>query len=137
VGYSLPDQTEYVCILYNNFVTGKDDKAVISVPGDTGIGSVTDKGRSDVSSPIRSIKMYSYAQCTMQERSVCCRDVPCLAHLELGSGPLHTKHQTPSLSAWGNRDSVYQQPSRRMDLDSGVEIRKQPDTDPVISDNVC
>jgi hypothetical protein len=80
--------------------------------------------------------MYSYAQCTMQERSVCCRDVPCLAHMELGSGPLHPEHLPPSLSAWGNGDSVYWQPSRRMDLDSGVEIRSQPNTDPVIPDNV-
>jgi hypothetical protein len=44
--------------------------------------------------------MYSYAQCTMQERSVCCRDVPCLAHMEQGPGPLHPQHLPPSLSAW-------------------------------------
>ncbi len=99
--------------------------------------SVSDRERPDVSGPIRSIKMYSYAQCTMQERSVCCRDVPCLAHMELGSGPFHPEHLPPSLSAWGNGDSVYWQPSRRMDLDSGVEIRSQPNTDPVILDNVC
>ncbi len=92
--------------------------------------------------------MYSHAQCTMQERSVCCRDVPFLAHMELGSGPLHPEHLPPSLSAWGNgdsvywqpsrriEDSVYWQPSRRMDLDSRVEIRNQPNTDPVILDNV-
>jgi hypothetical protein len=60
--------------------------------------------------PIRSIKMYSHAQCTMQERSVCCRVVPCLAHMELGSGPLLPEHLPPSLSAWGNGDSVYWQP---------------------------
>jgi hypothetical protein len=42
----------------------------------------------------------------------------------------------PSLSAWDNGDSVYWQPSRRMDLDSGMEIRSQPNTDPVIVDNV-
>ncbi len=58
--------------------------------------------------------MYSHAQCTMQERSVCCRDVPCLSHMELGSGPLHSEHLPPFLSAWGNGDSVYWQPSRRM-----------------------
>jgi hypothetical protein len=46
-------------------------------------------------------------------------------------------HLPPSLSAWGNRDSVYWQPSRRMDLDSGVEFRSQPNTDPMIHDNVC
>jgi hypothetical protein len=72
----------------------------------------------------------------MQERSVCCRDVPCLAHMELGSGPLHPEHLPPSSSTWGNGDSVYWQPSRRMDLDSGVEICNQPNTDPVIPDNV-
>ncbi len=31
--------------------------------------------------------MYSYAQCTVQERLVCGGDVPCLAHMEQGSGP--------------------------------------------------
>jgi hypothetical protein len=97
---------------------------------------VSDVERPDVSGPIRSIKMYSHAQCTMQERSMCCRDVPCLAHVDLGSGPLHPEHLPPSLSAWGNGDSVYLQPSRRMDLDSGVEICSQPNTDPVILDNV-
>jgi hypothetical protein len=80
--------------------------------------------------------MYSYAQCTVQERLVCCGDVPCLAHMEQGSGPLHSEHLPPSPSAWGNRDSVYWQPSRRMYLDGGVEIRSQPYTDPVIPDNV-
>ena len=99
--------------------------------------TVSDGESPDVSGPIQSIKMYSHAQCTMQKRSVCCRDVPCLAHVELGSGPLHPEHLPPSLSAWGNGDSVYWQPSRRMDLDSGVEIRSQPNTDPVILDNVC
>jgi hypothetical protein len=67
---------------------------------------------------------------------VCCGDVPCLAHIEQGSGPLNSEHLPPSPSAWGNGDSVYWQPSRRMDLDSGVEIRSQPYTDPVIPDNV-
>ncbi len=42
---------------------------------------------------------HSYAQCTMQERSVCCRDVPCLAHMVQGPGPLHPEHLPPSLSA--------------------------------------
>jgi hypothetical protein len=54
----------------------------------------------------------------------------------VGSGPLHPEHLPPSLSAWGNGDSVYWQPSRRMGLDSGAEIRSQPNTDPVIPDNV-
>jgi hypothetical protein len=65
------------------------------------------------------------------------KDVPCLAHMEQGSGPLYPEHLPPSLSAWGNEDSVYWQTSRRMDLDSGVEIPSQPNTDPVIVDNVC
>jgi hypothetical protein len=56
--------------------------------------------------------------------------------MELGSGPLHPEHLPPFLPAWGNGDSVYWQLSRRMDLDSGVEIRSQPNTDPVIMDNV-
>ncbi len=51
--------------------------------------------RSSVSGSIRSIKMYSCAQCAMQEKSVCCRDVPCLAHMEQGPGPLHLKHLPP------------------------------------------
>jgi hypothetical protein len=33
-------------------------------------------------------------------------------------------------------DSVYWQPSRRMDLDSEVEIRSQPNTNPMLLDNV-
>jgi hypothetical protein len=36
----------------------------------------------------------------MQERVVCCRDVPCLAHMEQGPDPLHPEHLPPSLSAW-------------------------------------
>ncbi len=39
--------------------------------------------------------MYSYVQCTMQGRSMCCRDVPCLAHIERGSSPLHPEHLPP------------------------------------------
>jgi hypothetical protein len=50
--------------------------------------------------------------------------------MELGSGPLHPEHLPPSLSSWITADSVYWQPSRRMDLDSGVEIHSQPNTDP-------
>jgi hypothetical protein len=61
----------------------------------TAIISVIDRKRPDVSGPIQSIKMYSYVQCTMQGRSVCCGDVPCLAHMELGSVPLHPEHLPP------------------------------------------
>jgi hypothetical protein len=57
--------------------------------------------------------------------------------MEQGSGPLHPEHLTPSLSACGSGDSVYWQPSRMMDLDSEVEIRSQPNTNPVLLDNVC
>ncbi len=48
--------------------------------------------KSDVSGSVRSTKMNSCAQCAMQERSVCCRDVPYLAHIEQGPGPLHPEH---------------------------------------------
>jgi hypothetical protein len=98
---------------------------------------VSDSERPEISGSIRSIKMYSYAQSTVQERLVCSGDVPCLAQEEQGSGPLHPDYLTPSLSAWDSGDSVYWQPSRRMDLDSEVEIRSQPNTNPVLLDNVC
>jgi hypothetical protein len=61
---------------------------------------VSDRKRSGVSGSIRSIKMYSCAQCSMQEKSACCRYVPCLVHMEQGPGPLHPEHLPPSLSAW-------------------------------------
>jgi hypothetical protein len=57
--------------------------------------------------------------------------------MEQGSGPLHPEHLHPSPFAWGSGDSVYWQPSRRMDLDSEVEIHSQPNTNPVLLDNVC
>jgi hypothetical protein len=44
-------------------------------------------GRPSISGPIRSIKMYSWAQCTMQERLVCSGDEPCVAQEEQGFGP--------------------------------------------------
>ncbi len=62
--------------------------------------TVADGKRSGVSGPIWFVKMYSCAQCIMQEKPVCCRDVPCFAHMELGPGPLHSEHLRPSLSAW-------------------------------------
>ncbi len=64
--------------------------------------TVTDGKRPGVSGPIGSVKIYSYAQCTTQKRSVCCRDVPYLAHMEQGPGPstLSTHPPPPSLSAW-------------------------------------
>jgi hypothetical protein len=54
----------------------------------------------DVSGPIRSIKMCSCVQCAMQEKSVCCRAIPCLAHMEQEPDPLHPGHPPPPLSAW-------------------------------------
>jgi hypothetical protein len=71
------------------------------------ITSCNRQREANVSGLIRSIKMYSYAQCTMQERLVCCGDVPCVAHMEQGSGPLNSEHLPLSLSACGNGDSVY------------------------------
>ncbi len=56
--------------------------------------------KRSVSDSIRSTKMYSCAQCAMKERSVCCRDVPCLVYMEQGPGPLHPEYLPPSLSAW-------------------------------------
>jgi hypothetical protein len=50
-------------------------------------GSVPNREESGVSSPIRSNKMYSCVQCARQEKSVCYRDVPCLAHMEQGPDP--------------------------------------------------
>ncbi len=62
--------------------------------------TVPDREGPGVSGSIRSIKMYNCAQCAMQEKSMCCRDVPCLAHLEHGPDPLHPEHLPPSLSVW-------------------------------------
>jgi hypothetical protein len=61
--------------------------------------SVAGRKRSGVSNPIRSVKMYIYAQCTMKERPVCCGGVPCLDHMEEGPGPLHPENLPPLLSA--------------------------------------
>jgi hypothetical protein len=46
------------------------------------------KEKSGVSSSIRSIKMCSCVQCAMQEKSVWCRDILCLAHVEQEPEPL-------------------------------------------------
>jgi hypothetical protein len=62
--------------------------------------------------------------------------LPCLAQEEQGSGHLHPQH-LPLPHLPGGGDSVYWQPSRRMDLDSEVEIRSLPNTNPVLLDNVC
>jgi hypothetical protein len=61
---------------------------------------VSDGEGSGVSGSIRSIKMYSCAQFAMQEKSMCCRDVPCLVHTEQGPDPLHPEHLPTSFSAW-------------------------------------
>jgi hypothetical protein len=44
--------------------------------------------------------MYSYAQCTLQKGSVCCRDVPCLAHMEHGPGPSTLGTYPPPYQPW-------------------------------------
>jgi hypothetical protein len=84
------DSREYHVFLIRKH-GNKNDKKKIRSEGIT----VSDGKRPDVSRPIRYVKMYSYAQCTMQERSMCCRDVPCLAHMEQGPGPLHPEHLPP------------------------------------------
>jgi hypothetical protein len=53
---------------------------------------------------------------------------------DLAPSTLSTYPPPPGM---GRGDSVYWQPSRRMDLDSEVEIRSQPNTSPVLLDNVC
>jgi hypothetical protein len=68
--------------------------------------TVPDHGRPSISGPIRSIKMYSWAQCTVQERFLCSGDVPCVAQEEQGFGPLHPEHLPPSPFTWGGGDSV-------------------------------
>jgi hypothetical protein len=68
---------------------------------------VPDGEKSGVSSPIRSIKMYSCVLCAMQEKSVCCRDVPCLVHTEQGPDPRHPGHPPPSLICLATGDLVY------------------------------
>jgi hypothetical protein len=60
---------------------------------------VPDGEESDVSGPIQSIKMDSCVQCAMQGKSVCCRDVLCLAHLEQGPNPSTQGTHPPPLSA--------------------------------------
>jgi hypothetical protein len=70
--------------------------------------TVPDSEESGVSGPIRSIKMYSFVQCAMQEKSVCYRDVPCLAHMEQGGpDPLHPGHPPPSFICLATGDLVY------------------------------
>ncbi len=54
------------------------------------------KEKSGVGGPIRSIKMCSCVLYAMLDKSVCCRDIPCLAHVEQELDPLHPWH--PPLS---------------------------------------
>jgi hypothetical protein len=51
------------------------------------VATVPDHGRPSISGPIRSIKMHSWAQCTVQKRLLCSGDVPCVAQEEQGFGP--------------------------------------------------
>ncbi len=53
--------------------------------------------KSDVSGPVRYIKMCSCFQCAMQRKSVCWRAMICLAHMEQGPDPLHPGHPPPPL----------------------------------------
>jgi hypothetical protein len=64
-----------------------DDHRSIGSYSTDGIDPVPDHGRPNISGPIRSIKMYSWAQCTVQGRLVCSGDVPCVAQEEQGFGP--------------------------------------------------
>jgi hypothetical protein len=74
----------------------------------------------------------------MQKKSVCCRDVPCLAHMEQGPGPFTmSTHPPPYLPGyWGlsllvalNKDGQW----------SGYLQAAQPRTcvEPVVLENVC
>jgi hypothetical protein len=65
------------------------------------------KEKSGVSGSIRSIKMCSCAQCAMQEKLVCCRDIPWLAPVEQepdllhpGHPPLETQSTSSSQQGW-------------------------------------
>jgi hypothetical protein len=49
--------------------------------------SVLDYGRPSISGSIRSIKMYSWAQCNVQKGLLCSGDVPCVTQEEQGFGP--------------------------------------------------
>jgi hypothetical protein len=51
--------------------------------------------KSDVSGPIRSIKMCSFVQCAMQRKSVYCGAMACLAQMEQGPITLHPEHLPP------------------------------------------
>ncbi len=68
---------------------------------------VPDGEESGVSGPIQSIKMDSCVQCAMQGKSVCCRYVLCLAHVEQGPNPLHPGHPPPSFICRATGDLVY------------------------------
>jgi hypothetical protein len=59
------------------------------------VRGVPDHGRPSISGSIRSIKMYSWAQCTMHERLVCSGDVPWVAQEEQRFGPFHPEHLPP------------------------------------------
>ncbi len=71
--------------------------------GENGDIIVPDHGRPSISGPIRSNKMYSWAQCTVQKRLLCSGDVPCVAQEEQGFGPstLSTYPLPIYLGYWG------------------------------------
>ncbi len=132
VPLKVPEMVTYACVVFVHLP--HPEKMCSETPHQQSycIG----RRRPDVSGPIRSVKMYSCVQCTMQKRSVCCRDVSGLAHMEQGPGPSSLSTH-PLLIFLGTGDSVYQQPPTRMDLDSGVDTCKQPNPEPVVPDNVC
>jgi hypothetical protein len=63
--------------------------------------------KSGVSGSIRSIKMCSCAQCAMQEKSVWCRAVPCLAHVEQEPDPSTQSTPPPLLICLATGKLVY------------------------------
>jgi hypothetical protein len=74
-----PAVIDYVCIIKK-----LEDGEGLRMGMDLLRGSVPDHGRPSISGPIQSIKMYSWAQCTVQKRLVCSEDVPCVAQEEQG-----------------------------------------------------
>jgi hypothetical protein len=81
--------------------------------------------KSDVSGPIRSIKMCNCVQCVMQRKPVCWRAMTCLAQMEQGPVPLHPGHLPPPF-VWSLGTQSASSFHTRMDLDSVADNRGQP-----------
>ncbi len=91
---------------------------------------VPDGEESSVSSPIRSIKMYSYLQYVLCKRNQCVVEM-------YPDWPMWSRDLTPS-TPQGTRhiclatgDLFYQKLSTRIDLNSAMDICKQPNPEPV------